>query len=172
MANARHIRMPGALNGNGHFMYPTASPQQENSGMHAAAIKPGQADRQSAVQRAFLLRRDHRHSKKLPPELQKTAVQTAISRVEITPDQYHFSIHGIGSVEMRGVEPLSEGSLAGLSTGVVCDLKFPHPAAHRRAARVSSFMLRVSPQSLSVLVPRVNDGGNRTRGQSGPPSRH
>ena len=75
-------------------------------------------------------------------------------------------------VEMRGVEPLSEGSLAGLSTGVVCDLTFPHPAAHRRAAGVSSFILRVSPQSLSVLVPRVDDGGNRTRGQSGPPSRH
>ena len=75
-------------------------------------------------------------------------------------------------MEMRGVEPLSEGSLAGLSTGVVCDLKFPHPAAHRRAARVSSFMLRVSSQSFDVLVPRVNDGGNRTRGQSGPPSRH
>ena len=75
-------------------------------------------------------------------------------------------------MEMRGVEPLSEGSLAGLSTGVVCDLEFPHPAAHRRAARVSSFMLRVSSQSFDVLVPRVNDGGNRTRGQSGPPSRH
>lgn len=113
-----------------------------------------------------------RHAKKLPPDLQKTAVQTAISKVYVTQDEYQFALTGIQCVEMRGVEPLSEGSLAGLSTGVVCDLGFPHPTAHRRAAGISSFILRVSLQSLGVLVPRVNDGGNRTRGQPGPPSRH
>ena len=45
-------------------------------------------------------------------------------------------------VEMRGVEPLSEGSLAGLSPSADCDLKFPHDDARSQASAIGSFMLR------------------------------
>lgn len=45
-------------------------------------------------------------------------------------------------VEMRGVEPLSEGSLAGPSPSADCDLKFPHDDARSQASAIGSFMLR------------------------------
>lgn len=48
----------------------------------------------------------------------------------------------IDEVEMRGVEPLSEGSLAGPSPSADCDLKFPHDDAHSQASAIGSFMLR------------------------------
>lgn len=52
------------------------------------------------------------------------------------------SNHRADAVEMRGVEPLSEGSCAELSPSAVCDLTFPQLTARRQADSVSSFMLR------------------------------
>ena len=82
-----------------------------------------------------------------------------------------YQDQGCSVVEMRGVEPLSESSLMRLSPSAVCDLTFPPRPARRQADRFSSFILRTSPQSLGVFVPRAHDAGIRARGRPGPTSR-
>ena len=66
---------------------------------------------------------------KIPPAEAQTLLQTAVSQVAISQDAYTFILTGTCSVEMRGVEPLSEGSCAGLSPSAVSVLTFPSPRA-------------------------------------------
>lgn len=51
-----------------------------------------------------------RACKKLPPEEQKCVLQAAIKDVLIDQKDYHFVMYGCRTVEVRGVEPLSESS--------------------------------------------------------------
>ena len=71
-------------------------------------------------------------------------------------------------VEVRGVEPLSEGMPNRFSPSAVEDLTFPPVYVPRRAYTFSSFILRASSQSFDGLVPHDHDAGNRIRGQFGP----
>ena len=68
-------------------------------------------------------------------------------------------------VEARGVEPLSENLLARLSTSVAYVLKFPLRGSHGQDPRFGSFIKSHMPQSLSMLVPHLNDARIRRRGQ-------
>ena len=67
--------------------------------------------------------------KKTPPAEAQTLLQTAFSQVAISQDAYTFILTGTCAVEMRGVEPLSEGSCAELSPSAVSVLTFPSPRA-------------------------------------------
>ena len=51
-------------------------------------------------------------------------------------------------VELRGIEPLSESNLTGLSPGAVCYLHSLGAAGADTLARLSSFMMRERRQSL------------------------
>ena len=70
-------------------------------------------------------------------------------------------------VEVRGVEPLSEGMLTRFSPSAVEDFTFPLAHVPRRTYAFSSFILRASPQSFDGLVPHDNDAKHRIRGQIG-----
>ena len=78
-----------------------------------------------------------------------------------------FSFNGVDGSRTR-----VQKQIPCTSTSVVCDLTFPPPRAHRQAQGFSSFIITETRQSLSVLVPRVNDVRNRPRGQAGLASRH
>ena len=133
------------------------------------------AQRPAIVYNAALLLRvinEVRLAQQKPPEQVKSLLQAALTGVHVSPADDRIRFHGIDDVEMRRVELLSEGSFTELSPSAVCDLTFPLPRAHRQAQGFSSFIITETRQSLSVLVPRVNDVRNRPRGQAGLASRH
>ena len=71
-------------------------------------------------------------------------IQPNKKAIRISADRYdlHLVSNGIESVEMRGVEPLSESSLTGLSPSAFCGLDFPRPTAHRQADGSGSFIIQ------------------------------
>ena len=56
-------------------------------------------------------------------------------------------------VELRGIEPLSESPFIKASPITVALHSFPHPTAEQQAARFSSFINLLPPQSLGGKVP-------------------
>ena len=56
-------------------------------------------------------------------------------------------------VEARGVEPLSENLSTAFSTSVAYVYTFPPHSPHRQGLCFSSFIIHLSPQSLSADVP-------------------
>ncbi len=81
-------------------------------------------------------------AKKLPPEQQKMLLQAAVRGVIVQEDEYKFILTGDGSMELRGVEPLSESSQAEPSPSAVCGSDFPRAHAHRQEWARGSFILR------------------------------
>jgi len=68
---------------------------------------------------------------------------------------------------MRGVEPLSEGSLAGPSPSADCDLKFPHDDARSQASAIGSFMLRTHGKAYMRSFPAWMALGTGQAGRPG-----
>lgn len=81
-------------------------------------------------------------AKEKPPEQQKSLLQAAIRDVIINQGEYSFVLTADESVELRGVEPLSESSKAKPSPSAVYDLTFPPPRVHRQTRGFSSFILQ------------------------------
>ena len=69
--------------------------------------------------------------------------------------EFKRSLENQGSflVELRGIEPLSESPFIKASPITVALHSFPHPTAEQQAARFSSFINLLPPQSLSDKVP-------------------
>ena len=68
-----------------------------------------------------------------------------------------------GLVEVRGIEPLSEDSSPWFSPSADGGLNFPPLDARRQAARLGSFMVPATPQSLGGPVPHIIDAGGSSR---------
>ena len=149
--------------------------QSLESSVRTLEARISKAQRPAIVYNAALLLRvinEVRLAQQKPPKRVKPLLQAALTGVHVSPADDRIRFHGIDDVEMRRVELLSEGSFTELSPSAVCDLTFPPPRAHRQAQGFSSFIITETRQSLSVLVPRVNDVRNRPRGQAGLASRH
>lgn len=83
-----------------------------------------------------------RQAKKKPPEQVKPLLQAALRGVYVSADAYDVQFHGIDTVELRGVEPLSESSKAKPSPSAVYGLTFPPLRVHRQTRGFSSFILQ------------------------------
>ena len=78
----------------------------------------------------------------------------------------------LNMVEARGIEPLSEDRITGISPSAGRILDFPCPSACERAMGLGSFILPASPQSLGGPVPHINDAACQSRERFGATRSH
>ncbi len=65
--------------------------------------------------------------------------------------------YGVFTMDLRGIEPLSESLSLAVSPITVADLTFPQQYAHRQAYCFSSFMIHLPGQSLPGKVSHMVD---------------
>ena len=99
---------------------------------------------------------------KRPVPLGHINVASVISRTNRSPIAYMIGFPSSSIellVEARRIELLSENSEIQVSPSADTVLNFPRPGAPYPASGFGSFMVPVTPQSLSVPVPHFNDVG-------------
>ena len=80
-------------------------------------------------------------------------VEFALAKGKKLYDKRSLENQGSFLVELRGIEPLSESPFIKASPITVALHSFPHPTAEQQAARFSSFINLLPPQSLGGKVP-------------------